>query len=156
MQLNTGSKAVDVDRGGGGFEEEPLEGAKLNLREAESGGGPMKSPQSSSSLSAASGGGGGGGCEVVKVPLAVKLELKRDPPWERDGDAKKSRHMVTLVVATTADPASNGPVAALFVMPGWQPGPPIQVPKTLVSSRLCKRSILWNFKPLLIQIWGNS
>ncbi|XP_031100767.1 D-aminoacyl-tRNA deacylase [Ipomoea triloba] len=31
--------------------------------------------------------------------------------------------MVTLVVATTTDPASNGPATALLSMPGWTPGP---------------------------------
>ncbi|CAA0825568.1 D-aminoacyl-tRNA deacylase [Striga hermonthica] len=31
--------------------------------------------------------------------------------------------MVTLVVATTADPASINPAKALLAMPGWQPGP---------------------------------
>ncbi|MQL71902.1 hypothetical protein Taro_004211 [Colocasia esculenta] len=31
--------------------------------------------------------------------------------------------MATLVVATTADPASAGPASALLAMPGWHPGP---------------------------------
>ncbi|KAG8366494.1 hypothetical protein BUALT_Bualt17G0085900 [Buddleja alternifolia] len=31
--------------------------------------------------------------------------------------------MVTLVVATTADPASINPARALLALPGWQPGP---------------------------------
>ncbi|KAK4772022.1 hypothetical protein SAY86_013797 [Trapa natans] len=31
--------------------------------------------------------------------------------------------MVTLVVATTTDPASINPAAALLAMPGWNPGP---------------------------------
>lgn len=34
--------------------------------------------------------------------------------------------MVTLVVATTTDPASIGPASALLVMPGWYPGPFLQ------------------------------
>ncbi|KAL9149109.1 hypothetical protein ABFS82_12G089200 [Erythranthe guttata] len=34
--------------------------------------------------------------------------------------------MVTLVVATTADPASINPAKALLSMPGWQPGPTIE------------------------------
>ncbi|KAL1828871.1 hypothetical protein ACET3Z_007283 [Daucus carota] len=34
--------------------------------------------------------------------------------------------MVTLVVATTTDPASLGPAKALLAMPGWQPGPTFQ------------------------------
>ncbi|KAG6469696.1 hypothetical protein ZIOFF_070626 [Zingiber officinale] len=33
--------------------------------------------------------------------------------------------MVTLVVATTADPASVGPASAFLAMPGWNPGPSI-------------------------------
>nr|GME09228.1 D-aminoacyl-tRNA deacylase-like isoform X1 [Ipomoea batatas] len=37
-----------------------------------------------------------------------------------------SRGMVTLVVATTIDPASIGPASALLAMPGWHPGPSIQ------------------------------
>ncbi|KAL0364431.1 UNVERIFIED_CONTAM: D-aminoacyl-tRNA deacylase [Sesamum angustifolium] len=36
------------------------------------------------------------------------------------------REMVTLVVATTVDPASIGPASALLSMPGWQPGPSLQ------------------------------
>ncbi|GMH01815.1 hypothetical protein Nepgr_003654 [Nepenthes gracilis] len=36
------------------------------------------------------------------------------------------RKMVTLVVATTTDPASIGPASALLAMPGWHPGPSIQ------------------------------
>lgn len=34
--------------------------------------------------------------------------------------------MVTLVVATTLDPASIGPASAFLSMPGWQPGPLLQ------------------------------
>ncbi|KAK6925155.1 D-aminoacyl-tRNA deacylase DtdA [Dillenia turbinata] len=34
--------------------------------------------------------------------------------------------MVTLVVATTIDPASIGPASALLAMPGWHPGPSLQ------------------------------
>uniref|UniRef100_A0A5B7BLJ1 Putative D-aminoacyl-tRNA deacylase-like isoform X2 n=1 Tax=Davidia involucrata TaxID=16924 RepID=A0A5B7BLJ1_DAVIN len=34
--------------------------------------------------------------------------------------------MVTLVVATTTDPASIGPASALLAMPGWHPGPSFQ------------------------------
>ncbi|XP_077222356.1 D-aminoacyl-tRNA deacylase isoform X2 [Tasmannia lanceolata] len=34
--------------------------------------------------------------------------------------------MVTLVVATTIDPASIGPASALLAMPGWHPGPFVQ------------------------------
>ncbi|XP_059655644.1 D-aminoacyl-tRNA deacylase [Cornus florida] len=34
--------------------------------------------------------------------------------------------MVTLVVATTTDPASIGPATALLAMPGWQPGASFQ------------------------------
>ncbi|CAD5190895.1 unnamed protein product [Musa acuminata subsp. malaccensis] len=33
--------------------------------------------------------------------------------------------MVTLVVATTADPASVGPASAFLAMPGWNPGPAV-------------------------------
>ncbi|MBA0861253.1 hypothetical protein Goshw_026123 [Gossypium schwendimanii] len=34
--------------------------------------------------------------------------------------------MVTLVVATSADPASIGPASSLLAMPGWHPGPTLQ------------------------------
>ncbi|CAA3000981.1 D-aminoacyl-tRNA deacylase-like isoform X1 [Olea europaea subsp. europaea] len=34
--------------------------------------------------------------------------------------------MVTLIVATTVDPASIGPTSALLSMPGWHPGPLLQ------------------------------
>lgn len=39
--------------------------------------------------------------------------------------------MVTLVVATTTDPASIGPASALLAMPGWHPGPLLQVSPSL-------------------------
>ncbi|THU64014.1 hypothetical protein C4D60_Mb01t21960 [Musa balbisiana] len=35
--------------------------------------------------------------------------------------------MVTLVVATAADPASIGPASAFLAMPGWNPGPSIAI-----------------------------
>ncbi|KAK3012729.1 hypothetical protein RJ639_009562 [Escallonia herrerae] len=38
----------------------------------------------------------------------------------------KRREMVTLVVATTTDPASIGPASALLAMPGWHPGPLVE------------------------------
>lgn len=41
--------------------------------------------------------------------------------------------MVTLVVATTTDPASYGPATALLAMPGWQSGPTFQVPSPLYT-----------------------
>lgn len=41
--------------------------------------------------------------------------------------------MVTLIVATTIDPASIGPASALLAMPGWHPGPPIQVTISISS-----------------------
>ncbi|CAI9284049.1 unnamed protein product [Lactuca saligna] len=40
--------------------------------------------------------------------------------------AHSRRAMVTLVVATTLDPASIGPASALLAMPGWHPGPFLQ------------------------------
>lgn len=36
---------------------------------------------------------------------------------------RSTREMATLVVATTADPASINPAKALLAMPGWLPGP---------------------------------
>ncbi|MCD9559769.1 D-aminoacyl-tRNA deacylase [Datura stramonium] len=54
--------------------------------------------------------------------------------------------MVTLIVATTIDPASIGPASALLAMPGWHPGPPIQDMPSFVNQdvRLLKhdRSIV--------------
>nr|GMD13517.1 D-aminoacyl-tRNA deacylase-like [Ipomoea batatas] len=45
--------------------------------------------------------------------------------------------MVTLVVATTTDPASNGPATALLSMPGWTPGPNLDgVVRTFVCGHL--------------------
>jgi hypothetical protein len=35
--------------------------------------------------------------------------------------------MVSLLVATTSDPASINPANALLAMPGWQTGPHFQV-----------------------------
>lgn len=45
--------------------------------------------------------------------------------------------MVTLVVATTNDPASIGPASALLAMPGWQPGPFVQVSITRFPIFVC-------------------
>nr|GMD21118.1 D-aminoacyl-tRNA deacylase [Ipomoea batatas] len=45
--------------------------------------------------------------------------------------------MVTLVVATTTDPASNGPATALLSMPGWTPGPNLDgVIRTFICGHL--------------------
>ncbi|KAH7841732.1 hypothetical protein Vadar_033562 [Vaccinium darrowii] len=41
--------------------------------------------------------------------------------------------MVTVVVATTTDPASIGPASALLSMPGWQPGPSFQGIRSFVN-----------------------
>ncbi|CAL5444817.1 unnamed protein product [Camellia sinensis] len=55
--------------------------------------------------------------------------------WTANSKAKHSHSlwplatigdMVTLVVATTIDPASIGPASALLSMPGWYPGPLLQ------------------------------
>ena len=40
---------------------------------------------------------------------------------------RKGGEMVTLIVSTTADAASIGPASALLAMPGWLPGPSLQV-----------------------------
>ncbi|KAG5532676.1 hypothetical protein RHGRI_027090 [Rhododendron griersonianum] len=44
--------------------------------------------------------------------------------------------MVTLVVATTTDPASIGPAAALLAMPCWQPGPSFQGIRSFVNGEV--------------------
>lgn len=41
--------------------------------------------------------------------------------------------MVTLVVATTIDPASINPANELLAMPGWLPGPPLQEMKSFTN-----------------------
>ncbi|KAL0357660.1 UNVERIFIED_CONTAM: D-aminoacyl-tRNA deacylase [Sesamum calycinum] len=46
------------------------------------------------------------------------------------------REMVTLVVATTVDPASIGPASALLSMPGWQPGPSLQGISSFVNKEV--------------------
>ncbi|XP_011086913.1 D-aminoacyl-tRNA deacylase isoform X2 [Sesamum indicum] len=46
------------------------------------------------------------------------------------------REMVTLVVATTVDPASVGPASALLSMPGWQPGPSLQGISSFVNKEV--------------------
>lgn len=49
-------------------------------------------------------------------------------------ERERYQRMVSLVVATTADPASIGPAAALLAMPGWQPGPSLQVTHIIPNS----------------------
>ncbi|XP_042476733.1 D-aminoacyl-tRNA deacylase [Macadamia integrifolia] len=44
--------------------------------------------------------------------------------------------MVTLVVATTIDPASIGPASALLAMPGWHPGPILQEISSYVNGEV--------------------
>ncbi|KAL7114816.1 hypothetical protein ACP275_04G145300 [Erythranthe tilingii] len=44
--------------------------------------------------------------------------------------------MVTLIVATSVDPASIGPAAALLSMPGWHPGPPLQEMSSFVNKEV--------------------
>ncbi|CAL9064036.1 D-aminoacyl-tRNA deacylase-like isoform X2 [Musa acuminata AAA Group] len=54
--------------------------------------------------------------------------LPRTPASLLRGRSRPSRAaatMVTLVVATTADPASVGPASAFLAMPGWNPGPAV-------------------------------
>ncbi|KAL8056801.1 hypothetical protein ABFX02_04G142400 [Erythranthe guttata] len=46
------------------------------------------------------------------------------------------REMVTLIVATSVDPASIGPAAALLSMPGWHPGPPLQEMSSFVNKEV--------------------
>ncbi|XP_057961422.1 D-aminoacyl-tRNA deacylase [Malania oleifera] len=41
--------------------------------------------------------------------------------------------MVTLIVATTTDPASLGPATALLAMPNWHPGPSFQGIRSFVN-----------------------
>lgn len=59
---------------------------------------------------------------------------RRSIEKEREGSESStvyglnSEEMVTLVVATTTDPASINPAAAFLDMPGWQPGPSFEVP----------------------------
>ncbi|CAL9072577.1 unnamed protein product [Musa textilis] len=43
----------------------------------------------------------------------------------RSRPSRAAAAMVTLVVATAADPASVGPASAFLAMPGWNPGPPV-------------------------------
>ncbi|KAD4385383.1 hypothetical protein E3N88_25551 [Mikania micrantha] len=47
-----------------------------------------------------------------------------------------NRLMVTLVVATTVDPASIGPASALLSMPGWHPGPFLQDMASFVNKEV--------------------
>ncbi|KAL2479105.1 D-aminoacyl-tRNA deacylase [Forsythia ovata] len=44
--------------------------------------------------------------------------------------------MVTLVVATTVDPASIGPASALLSMPSWHPGPRLQGIPSFVNNEV--------------------
>ncbi|KAK2635989.1 hypothetical protein Ddye_030781 [Dipteronia dyeriana] len=46
------------------------------------------------------------------------------------------RKMVSLVVATTRDPASMNPATALLAKPGWQPGPSFQNIKSFVNEQV--------------------
>ncbi|KAL5828582.1 hypothetical protein ACOSQ3_018050 [Xanthoceras sorbifolium] len=46
------------------------------------------------------------------------------------------RKMVSLVVATTSDPASINPATALLAKPGWHPGPSFQHMKSFVNEQV--------------------
>ncbi|KAI5660071.1 hypothetical protein M9H77_28864 [Catharanthus roseus] len=66
--------------------------------------------------------------------------------------------MVTLVVATTIDPASIGPAAALLAMPGWQPGPNLQEMASFVNKdvRLLKHDNSIVREDLLDKRWEEA
>lgn len=46
------------------------------------------------------------------------------------------KNSVTLLVATTGDPASINPAKALLSMPGWNPGPSVQEMKSYANERV--------------------
>ncbi|KAI3686570.1 hypothetical protein L1987_80250 [Smallanthus sonchifolius] len=58
--------------------------------------------------------------------LTGRLTTLRSLTSSRNNRKHVRRLMVTLVVATTVDPASIGPASALLSMPGWHPGPFLQ------------------------------
>jgi chorismate mutase len=60
--------------------------------------------------------------------------------------------MVTLIVATTADPASINPAAALLAMPGWTAGP-ILPPVKFQSSSAGKVSTFLSSDFVLVEIF---
>lgn len=47
---------------------------------------------------------------------------------------QKEEKMVTLIVATTIDPASINPATALLSKPGWRPGPSLPVSHSIYPS----------------------
>ncbi|KAK9278006.1 hypothetical protein L1049_027563 [Liquidambar formosana] len=61
------------------------------------------------------------GYTIGKLAITTSLSACR-----HKGGGAYIREMVTLVVATTTDPASIGPASALLAMPGWHPGPSVQ------------------------------
>ncbi|CAM8914353.1 unnamed protein product [Rhodiola kirilowii] len=68
------------------------------------------------------------------------------------------RRMVTLVVATTSDPASIGPASALLSMPGWHPGPFLQDIPSFVNKdvRLLKHGSRIVVEDYLDKRWEDS
>ncbi|KAJ6831329.1 D-aminoacyl-tRNA deacylase [Iris pallida] len=68
------------------------------------------------------------------LPKLLTISVSRNPKSNISSSSSSSSFpfsssfssssaMVTLVVATTSDPASVGPASALLAMPGWSPGP---------------------------------
>lgn len=62
----------------------------------------------------------------IEIPFAAsKSSIILQHPIH--GAANEEMTMVTLLVATTIDPASINPANELLAMPGWSPGPSLQV-----------------------------
>nr|GME03730.1 D-aminoacyl-tRNA deacylase-like isoform X1 [Ipomoea batatas] len=75
----------------------------------------------------------------ILSPRAVALSRRRPTSCKASRSIPifpASRGMVTLVVATTIDPASIGPASALLAMPGWHPGPSIQDMSSFVNKEV--------------------
>lgn len=52
------------------------------------------------------------------------------PEQKPQTETQTQRKMVTLMVATSIDPASINPANVLLAMPGWNSGPSFEVPET--------------------------
>ncbi|XP_062111312.1 D-aminoacyl-tRNA deacylase isoform X2 [Humulus lupulus] len=74
-----------------------------------------------------------GSSELQLAGAPAPSKLQPSGGRTRELESERERKMVTLLVATSIDPASINPANALLAMPGWQPVPSLQDMKSFAN-----------------------
>ncbi|XP_015867192.3 D-aminoacyl-tRNA deacylase isoform X2 [Ziziphus jujuba] len=69
----------------------------------------------------------------IHCSSTIATTTAKPNPNTNTNTKEKLRKMVTLMVATSIDPASINPANALLAMPGWNSGPPFQDMKSFAN-----------------------